>query len=305
MSDDVQQPAAEKSTLATLAVQLFVIPLAVVLFCVGLAALFMWLTSERKDFGDYVSALRSSSGAQRSQQAQHLLNYIQDSKRWQGIFDVTARISADREEFLAQHPQAVPELIRVFEESQGQDPKTRRYLALVLGWLGSPDAVTALGKGLDDSDPETVKNCLWALGRMRVNAVAPKVIELTHHAESSVRLMAVYVLGSLEHPQARDLLAASLNDADELVRWNGAFALANRGDRAAVPVLRQLLDKEYVDRFTDVLSENRQLYRVTAVTWVSKLEGAAAKPALEKISAGDADLRVRNAALQELNKLKR
>ncbi len=303
MSDEVQPPAEEKSTFATLAVQLVVIPLAVVLFCVGLGALFMWLTSERKDFGDYVRALQSSSGTRRSQQAQHLLNYIQESKRWQGIFDVTARISADREQFLAQHPQAVTELVGIFEEARGQDPKTRRYLALVLGLLADPAAVPALTQGLEDSDAETVKNCLWALGSMGVDAVAPKVIELTRHSESTVRLMAVYVLGSLEHPQARELLVASLHDPDELVKWNAAFGLAARGDDAAVPVLRRLLDKAYVDRFTAVTTENRQRYRVAAVTWVAQLQGVAVRRELETISASDADLRVRNAALQELNKL--
>ena len=38
------------------------------------------------------------------------------------------------------------------------------------------------------------------------------MIELTAHRESSVRLMAVYVLGSFEHPQADALLAAALNE---------------------------------------------------------------------------------------------
>src|SRR5664280_762777 len=168
MSDAKQQMEAsspnlaelpeEKSKLTTLAVQLFVIPLAVVLFCAALAGLFVWLTSERKGLDDYLNALRASSGERRSQQAQYLLNYIQDAKRWQGIFDVTAQISADREKFLARNPHAVTEIVQVFEESKGQDAKTRRYLALVLGLLGSQEAVPALRAGLADDDAETVKN---------------------------------------------------------------------------------------------------------------------------------------------------
>src|SRR6266446_4399460 len=156
----------EKSKWATLAVQLFVIPLAVVLFCVALAGLFIWLTAERKGLDDYLNALRASSGEQRTQQAQYLLHYIQDSKRWQGIFDVTARISADRDQFLAKNPRAVTDILQVFEESKGQNPRTRRYLALVLGLLGDREAVTALRSGLSDGDTETVKNCVWALGRI-------------------------------------------------------------------------------------------------------------------------------------------
>jgi HEAT repeat protein len=302
---------AEKSTFATLAVQLFVIPLAVVLFCVALAGLFMWLTAERKGLDDYLGALRASSGEQRTRQAQYLLTYIQDSKRWQGIFDVTAQISADREQFLAKNPHAVTDIAQVFEESKGQDPKTRRYLALVLGLLGERQAVAPLREGLDDGDAETVKNCLWALGRLDDEASAPRVIELTHSDEQSVRLMAVYVLGSMTSPGARVVLEASLNDPDELVKWNAAFGLASKGNAAAWDVLARLLDKEYVDRVTELmpkegrpLAENIQRYRVAAVMWVAKLDPSKATPLLEKMSIRETDLRVRNAAIQQLNNLK-
>src|SRR5579871_2635418 len=169
----------EKSKLSTLAVQLVVIPLAVVLFCVALAGLFVWLTGERKGLDDYLNALRASSGEQRSQQAQYLLNYIQDSKRWQGIFDVTAQISADRDQFLAKNPHAVADIVSIFEESKGQEPRTRRYLALVLGLLGSREALPALREGLNDGDAETVKNCVWALGRIGDEDSATRIIELT------------------------------------------------------------------------------------------------------------------------------
>lgn len=300
----------EKSKFSTLAVQLVVIPLAVVLFCVALGGLFVWLTAEHKGLDDYLNALRASSGEQRTQQAQYLLNYIQDSKRWQGIFDVTAQISADRDQFLAKNPRAVADIVQVFNESKGQDPRTRRYLALVLGLLGDRAAVTPLRDGLNDSDVETVKNCVWALGRMGDDDSALRIIELTHHDESSVRLMAVYVLGSMKNPKARSVLAASLNDPDELVKWNAAFGLANKGDAAAWDVLVRLLDKEYVDRVTQLmpregrpLAENIQRYRVAAVVWVTKLDPTKARPLLEKMSTSEMDLQVRNAAIQQLNSL--
>src|SRR6267154_3642564 len=278
----------EKTKLTTLAVQLVVIPLAVVLFCVALGGLFVWLTAERKGLDDYLNALRASSGEQRTRQAQYLLNYIQDSKRWQGIFDVTAQISADREQFLAKNPRAVTDIAQVFTESKGQDPKTRRHLALVLGMLGDHAALAPLREGLDDGDAETVKNCLWALGRLDDEASAPRVIELTHNDEQSVRLMAVYVLGSMTSPAAQSVLKASLNDPDELVKWNAAFGLASKGNATAWDVLARLLDKEYVDRVAQLmpkegrpLAENIQRYRVAAVVWVAKLDPPKAAPLLE------------------------
>jgi hypothetical protein len=181
MSEELPE---EKSRPVTLVVQLVVIPLAVVAFCVALGGLFMWLTSERKDFNDYVRALQSSSDAKRSQQAQYLLNYIQESKRWQGIFDMTAQISGDREQFLARNWR-----LRSWCRLSRRAPagsKTAGYLALVLGcWATSK--VAALRAGLADAT-DTVKNCLgWRIVRQRVGGGNG----LTKHDESSVRLMAL------------------------------------------------------------------------------------------------------------------
>ncbi len=311
MNGDIQHPADEKSRLTTLVLQLVVIPLAVVLFCVAVAALFMWLTSERKGFDDYLSALRANSGERRSLQAQYLLNYIQSAKRWQGIFDVTAQISADREQFLAKNPHAVSDIVQVFEESKDQDPKTRRYLALVLGLLGDRQAAATLRGGLSDGDAETVKNCLWALGRIGDEDSVLRVIELTRSDEPAVRLMAVYALGSMNSSQARRVLEASLNDPNELVKWNAAFGLANQGDAAAWDMLARLLDKEYVDRVTQSmpqedrpLVENISRYRAAAVVWLMKLDPSKTLPLLEKMSTGETDLQVRNAAIQQIKNLK-
>jgi HEAT repeat protein len=297
-----EQLTEEKSRPVTLVLQLVVIPLAVVAFCVALGGLFMWMTSERKDFDDYVRSLRASSGTKRGQQAQYLLNYIQESKRWQGIFDVTAQISGDREQFLARNPQAVTELVSVFEESAGQDARTRRYLALVLGLLADKQALPALRGGLNDSDPDTVKNCLWALARLGDNESVLPAIQLTRHDDPNVRLMAVYALGFLDGPQVQPVLVGALNDSDEMVKWNAAFALANKHDRAGRDQLVRLLDKEYVDRFTDVTVQNRQRYRMAAVNWLAKLGEVSV---LEKVSQHETDLQVRNTAIQQLSDLRK
>ena len=66
--------------------------------------------------------------------------------------------------------------------------------------VGGSRGGSALRRGLDDSDPETVKNCLWALGRLGDQASAARVIELTRHDDVSVRMMAVYVLGAMQAP---------------------------------------------------------------------------------------------------------
>ena len=203
---------------------------------------------------------------------------------------------------------------QVFDEAKDQDPKTRRYLSLVLGMLGDKESIPRLRAGLDDADAETVKNCLWALGRIGDEGSAGRMMALARHDEPSVRMMAVYVLGSVSDPQARGVLMAALNDPDILVTWNAAFGLARKGDAAGREVLERLLDKAYVDRVTQEMAknnqaapvpENLQRYRAAAVTWLAKLDPVGTMPLLEKLSVNETDLVVRNAALQQLNQLKK
>jgi HEAT repeat protein len=70
-------------------------------------------------------------------------------------------------------------------------------------------------------------------------------------------------------------------------------------------VLVRLLDKEYVDRQLQVTMQNRSRYRVAAVVWLAKLDKATALPALEKVAQADVDLRVRSAAMQEVENLRK
>jgi HEAT repeat protein len=84
-----------------------------------------------------------------------------------------------------------------------------------------------------------------------------------------------------------------------LVKRNAAFALANEGDLAGRDQLVKMLDKEYVDRFTEITPQNRQRYRMAAVVWLGKLNEISV---LEKVSREDPDLQVRDAALKQLGK---
>jgi HEAT repeat protein len=88
------------------------------------------------------------------------------------------------------------------------------------------------------------------------------------------------------------------------VQWNAAFALARKGDAAGRDVLVRLLDRSYVDKFTTIMPQNRQRYRVAAVQALVKLDNTGALEMLKEVSEKDSDLQVRNAAIQELNRLK-
>src|SRR6185295_4517585 len=117
-----EEPTEERSPLVVLALQFFVIPLLIVLFCVGLYFIFRWLTYERRDVNDYLSALNAKSASSRQEAAFALLNYIQEAKRWQSLSDLNDQLRFDREKFLKENPAFVEKLIAQFKEARGRDP---------------------------------------------------------------------------------------------------------------------------------------------------------------------------------------
>ena len=54
--------------------------------------------------------------------------------------------------------------MKAFEGAEADDPRVRRYLTLVLGRLGDPQAVPLLEGALADKDADTRLYAIWALG---------------------------------------------------------------------------------------------------------------------------------------------
>ena len=296
-------------TFGKLVLQFFVIPMLIVGFCVAIVFLFRWLTYEHKNVDDYLAMLRQSQSAvDRGQAAKGvfdgLITYIPESKRWQGIYDMTQQLRANKERFLREHPGFTSQIIEIFENSK-EDPKVRRYLALTLGIIGDEKATAALSKATRDSDSETVIAALLALGNAQDTNSVPAILEAARHSDAGVRQTAVYVLGQFDDESLTRPLEAALNDADELVTWNAAFGLARRGSAGGEKVLTRLLDFEYVSKRGSLSVEQRQQYRVAAVQQLTKLHATSVVPLLEKVSVSDPDMPVRQAAIEGLKQLKR
>jgi glutathione S-transferase len=57
------------------------------------------------------------------------LSYIQESKRWQSIYDVTEQLRLNRAKFLQDNPDFPQKVARLFRETAGDDRRVRQYLA--------------------------------------------------------------------------------------------------------------------------------------------------------------------------------
>jgi len=231
----VERHAAPRSPLAAapaLAVQFFLIPLAVVAVTAGIYVGFRTLLADNRTAGDYLLEIRTGG----------------DNRRWPAAYELS-KLMADPA-VRASDKTLVPGLIAAFDQSKGGDPLVRRYLALALGRIdppAPPRVVELLTDALDDSfDSETRINAIWSLGALKEASAVPKLEALYASEDPGIRKMVVYALGTIPQAGQSPVLETALNDAALDVQWNAAIALARHGRREGVPVIRRMLDRNYL-----------------------------------------------------------
>jgi HEAT repeat protein len=274
-----------------LAVQFFLIPLAVVAVAVSVYVGFRSLLTDDRGAQDYLTEIRTGGSTRRWPAAYELSRLMSDPK-----------IRADKA--------LAPSLVKAFEEAR-DDAQVRRYLALAIGRLDPPlpaEAITDLTQALDDPDSETRISVIWALGSSGDPAVVARLEPLftSQTADAGIRKMVVYALGALPGETQLDTLRTALQDSTADVRWNAAVALARHGNHEGVPVLRQMLDRQYVEQAVkrDVRQDDDQ--DPVADVMIGGLRAAATlkddnlKPSVTSLSQQDRSMRVREAALEAL-----
>jgi HEAT repeat protein len=292
-----------------LAVQFFLIPLVVVAMTAAVYLGFRSMLADRRGARDYLAEVQNG-GTERRWPAAYELSRLMDDP------DVRADSSLG------------PALVAAFERAKDDDPRIRRYLALAIGRLDPPwppDAVEILAGSLDEPDRAVAQDWLsrltgwsesdlgevristiWALGASGDPTVAGRLQPLYQSGDAGIRKMVVYALGALPGDSQLMTLRDALQDAMPDVRWNAAIALARHGDRQGAGVIRQMLDRDYVEQ--TVKREVRQDvdFDPIADVMISGLRAAAAlrdetlREPIAALSQQDRSMKVRQAALEAL-----
>jgi HEAT repeat protein len=288
----VERESATRNPLAAapaLAVQFFLIPLAVVGITVAVYVGFRSLLADDRKAQDYLAEVRTGGLDRRWPAAYELSRLMADPK-----------VRADRS--------LAPALVQAFVESKG-DARVRQYLALAIGRLDPPlpaDAIAELKKTVDSSDGETRISAIWALGSSGDPSVIPTLEPLYQSPDAGVRKMTVYALGALPGEGQLATLRAALEDSTADVRWNAAVALARKGQHDGVPVLRQMLDRQYVEQTVKRevrVDEDRDPIAdvmISGLRAAATLKDDALKPSVTTLSQSDRSMKVRQAALEAL-----
>ena len=280
-----------KVTAPALAVQFFLIPLAVVavtaLFYLG----FRMLLADERTAQEYLTEIRFGGA----------------NRRWPAAYELS-RLMADPE-IEKTNPSLVTGLIEAFEESADDDPMVRRYLALALGRVNvpaSPEVIDALIKGLEDTDSETQINVIWALGSLQAEPAVAGLEQLYKSSDAGIRKMVVYALGAIPAGGDSSLLETALADVANDVRWNAAVALARHGRDEGVSVIREMLDREHLTQAVeaniqaDVDTDPVGDVMISGLQAAAVLQESSLRGRVEEISVSDRSMRVRQAALDAL-----
>jgi HEAT repeat protein len=287
-----REPATRNPLVAApaLAVQFFLIPLAVIGVTVMVYVGFRSLLVDDHSAQEYLTEIRTGGSSRRWPAAYELSRMMADPK-----------VRADRT--------LGPALVTAFEESKGGDPRVRRYIALAIGRLDPPlppKAVADLSTSLDDPDSEVRISTIWALGSSGDPSVVPKLQPLYASSDAGIRKIVVYALGALPGGAQLGTLRAALEDVAPDVRWNAAIALARHESHEGVPVLRQMLDRGYVEGAVTRGVRQDDDQDPVAEVMIGGLRAAAAlkdqtlKPSVTTLSQQDRSMKVRQAAIEAL-----
>jgi len=295
-----------------LAVQFFLIPLTVVGVTVLVYMGFRSLVADPRTAQDYLNEIR----------------YGGTDRQWPAAYELSR--SMEQKEVRADRS-LVPVLVKAFEEAKNEDPRVRRYLALAIGRLDPPlppEAVAALVESLEDPERhwnpdwfsrlngwsdidinEARISTIWALGSSGDPSVVAKLEPLYNSADAGIRKIVVYALGALPGDSQIDTLRTALEDSAADVRWNAAVALARHGRADGMPVLRQMIDRAYVEQVVkrDVRQDSDQdpiaEVMIGGLRAIASLKDASVKASVEVVSQQDRSLRVRQAALEALRQI--
>ena len=286
IADDATAPVSDGDvSRARLVSQFVIFPLAIILVALAIYLGLGLLTAEKKTAEDYLNTIRVGGINSRWQAAYELATVLEQEKR-------EGRIGR----------RFVGELIRVFEASRSDDPRVRRFLAAAMGRVQDPELVGVLISALDDPDDETRINAMFSLRAQGDPSAVPHLKRIVTGDDAGLRKAAVYALGGLDDPRVPPVLERALHDREPDVRWNAALQLAAARNKSGLDVLGEMLGPGYLDGFDRISGEGRRNILVEAIRAVGILNARSLAPSLQRLRLQDQDLRVRQAAIEVLNK---
>ena len=285
MAESTQQLQEKNSKVYTLYYAFFLIPLMITIFGVMFFFMFKVLTYETNSPHEYLTNVQIGSA----------------TKRWQSAYELSKLLS---------NPELVPldsgfknKMITVYKKSIHDDPMVRMYLALAMGRTGEQEFGPTLIEGLKDEDEGSRLAAIKALGILRYVPSVNQVKKFLQGSSSNdEKLAAAITLGSLGDTSVISELQNLLEDEEPNIRWDAAIALAKLGDISGNPIINNLLDRSYLNNFSEVDEEEKVQAILVAIQVSSQYPSDNFVANLLKLATFDNNMKIRDIAIKTLDK---
>ena len=288
MQEDIktdEQKKSENSRIYVLFYSFFLIPFMIAVFGAVFFLLFKFVTYETNDVEELLNQVKIGSA----------------SKRWQSAFELAKVLNNPDRDPLSDSFK--DQLSSAYERSFHDDALVRSYLAMAMGATQDTIFGEDLLDGLKDESIETRIAAIQALGMIQYSPAVNSISTLIKTADSeSERLSATISLGMIGDVSAVPFLIKLLEDEQANIRWDAAIALAKMGNKEGAYIIEGLLDREYLNKFSEIDSIEQTRVLMVAIKTASILFDKRFVDNLISLSKNDKDLSIRDAAIKALEK---
>ena len=281
----IEDQKEESSRIYTLFYSFFLIPFMIAIFGAIFFLLFRFITYETNDATELLNQVKIGSA----------------TKRWQSAFELSKVLN---------NPETVPEdiafknqMISAYNHSINDDPLVRAYLAIAMGATGDNYYAEELLSGLDDKSRESRLAAIQAVGMVRTKLAVSKLINILNNSDfQDERLAATMSLGFIGDDRAIPKLNELLNDNEPNIRWDSAVALAKMGVRTSIPIIENLMNRDYLMTFPELDYKEIDKVIMTAIETSTLIVDSTFEPSLIELAKNDQSLTVRDLAIKALKK---
>jgi HEAT repeat protein len=288
MQEDIktdEQKKSENSRIYVLFYSFFLIPFMIAVFGAVFFLLFKFVTYETNDVEELLNQVKIGSA----------------SKRWQSAFELAKVLNNPDRDPLSDSFK--DQLSSAYERSFHDDALVRSYLAMAMGATQDTIFGEDLLDGLKDESIETRIAAIQALGMIQYSPAVNSISTLIKTADSeSERLSATISLGMIGDISAVPFLIQLLEDEQANIRWDAAIALAKMGNSDGAYIIEGLLDREYLNKFSEIDPIEQKRVLMVAIKTASILFDKRFEDNLISLSKNDKDLSIRDAAIKALEK---
>ena len=281
----IENKQEESSRIYTLFYSFFLIPFMIAIFGAVFFLLFRFITYETNDASELLNQVKIGSA----------------TKRWQSAYELSKVLN---------NPETIPietsfknQMISAYDHSINDDPLVRAYLAIAMGATGDKFYAEKLVNGLQDESRESRLAAIQAVGMVRSKKAVIKLIDIIGHSGyQDERLAATMSLGFIGDERAIPKLNELLEDDEPNIRWDSAIALAKMGEDSSVPIIKNLMDRDYLMTFPELDYKEINKVIMTAIETSSLIVDNRFELSLIGLAKSDENLTIRDAAIKTLKK---